>query len=163
MNLHSDPRASRQITPGHVPFQVSFEFFPPKTDVMEERFWDSIGKLAPLQPRFVSVTYGAGGTTRERTLRMVSRIQSETGVNAAAHLTCVGASRDEVDAVVHLSPRLRRSLRTKFAGVADFAICWKSAVVTCEAPAGQPSNRPEVEKQAVLDPAKTTSGSSTVI
>ncbi|KFL27416.1 5,10-methylenetetrahydrofolate reductase [Devosia sp. 17-2-E-8] len=80
--------------------QVSFEFFPPKTDVMEERFWDSIEKLAPLAPRFVSVTYGAGGTTRERTLRMVSQIKKQTGVDAAAHLTCVGASRDEVDAVV---------------------------------------------------------------
>ena len=100
MNQLTDPRMSRQIKPGAAPFQVSFEFFPPKTDVMEERFWDSIGKLAPLHPRFVSVTYGAGGTTRERTLRMVSRIQSETGVNAAAHLTCVGASRDEVDGVV---------------------------------------------------------------
>lgn len=79
---------------------VSFEFFPPKTDAMEERFWDSLSQLAPLQPRFVSVTYGAGGSTRERTLRMVSRITSETGVPAAAHLTCVGASRDDVDAVV---------------------------------------------------------------
>jgi len=100
MTAHSDARMSRQITPGAAPFQVSFEFFPPKTDVMEERFWESIGKLAPLQPRFVSVTYGAGGTTRERTLRMVGRIKSDTGVDAAAHLTCVGASRDEVDAVV---------------------------------------------------------------
>jgi len=80
--------------------KLSFEFFPPKTDVMEERFWDSIGKLAPLAPRFVSVTYGAGGSTRERTLRMVSRIKAETGVDAAAHLTCVGASREDVDAVV---------------------------------------------------------------
>jgi methylenetetrahydrofolate reductase (NADPH) len=67
---------------------------------MEARFWESIGKLAPLKPRFVSVTYGAGGTTRERTLRLVSRIKTETGVDAAAHLTCVGASRAEVDAVV---------------------------------------------------------------
>ncbi|HEY9011404.1 MAG TPA: methylenetetrahydrofolate reductase [NAD(P)H] [Devosia sp.] len=100
MNAHTDPRPSRVIKAGAAPFQVSFEFFPPKTDVMEERFWESIGKLAPLHPRFVSVTYGAGGTTRERTLRMVSRIQAETGVNAAAHLTCVGASRDEVDEVV---------------------------------------------------------------
>ncbi len=100
MNLHSDPRVSRQITPGQVPFQVSFEFFPPKTDAMEERFWDALGKLAPLHPRFVSVTYGAGGTTRERTLRMVSRIQADTGINAAAHLTCVGASRAEVAEVV---------------------------------------------------------------
>lgn len=93
-------RLSRQPDTGRAALAVSFEFFPPKTDVMEARFWESIGKLAPLKPRFVSVTYGAGGSTRERTLRMVSRIASETGVDAAAHLTCVGASRDEVDEVV---------------------------------------------------------------
>ncbi len=80
--------------------QFSFEFFPPKTDEAEDRFWGALHRLAPLQPRFVSVTYGAGGSTRERTLRMVSKITSETGINAAAHLTCVGASRDEVDEVV---------------------------------------------------------------
>ena len=100
MNAIHDHRPSRKAKTERPPFQVSFEFFPPKTDAMEERFWESIAKLAPLQPRFVSVTYGAGGSTRERTLRMVSRIKSETGVDAAAHLTCVGASRDEVDAVV---------------------------------------------------------------
>jgi methylenetetrahydrofolate reductase (NADPH) len=99
MTAH-DHRVSRLVTAKRPPLQLSFEFFPPKTDAMEERFWDSIGKLAPLHPRFVSVTYGAGGTTRERTLRMVSRIKSESGVDAAAHLTCVGASRDDVDAVV---------------------------------------------------------------
>jgi methylenetetrahydrofolate reductase (NADPH) len=101
MNVAYDHRASRAAKTERPPFQVSFEFFPPKTDVMEERFWDSIGKLAPLHPRFVSVTYGAGGTTRERTLRLVSRIKAESGVDAAAHLTCVGASRAEVDAVVN--------------------------------------------------------------
>ena len=100
MNVMYDRRASRQSKTERPPFQVSFEFFPPKTDAMEERFWDSIGKLAPLKPRFVSVTYGAGGSTRERTLRLVSRIKTDTGVDAAAHLTCVGAARDEVDAVV---------------------------------------------------------------
>lgn len=100
MNAIPDHRMSRQIKTERPPFQVSFEFFPPKTDVMEERFWESIRKLAPLHPRFVSVTYGAGGSTRERTLRMVSRIKADTGVDAAAHLTCVGATRDEVDAVV---------------------------------------------------------------
>jgi len=99
MNVPSEARASRQT--GAHPFQVSFEFFPPKTDAMEERFWESVHKLAPLKPRFVSVTYGAGGSTRERTLRMVSQVKAETGVDAAAHLTCVGASRDEVDQVVH--------------------------------------------------------------
>ena len=97
--IPSDSRASRQT--GQHPFQVSFEFFPPKTDVMEERFWESVHKLAPLKPRFVSVTYGAGGSTRERTMRMVSQVKAETGVDAAAHLTCVGATRAEVDQVVH--------------------------------------------------------------
>ena len=100
MNVPSEARVSRQFGDSRPPHQVSFEFFPPKTDAMEERFWESIAKLAPLHPRFVSVTYGAGGSTRERTLRMVSRIKSDTGIDAAAHLTCVGASRDEVDAVV---------------------------------------------------------------
>jgi methylenetetrahydrofolate reductase (NADPH) len=100
MTIDTADRPSRQPAAGRPNFQVSFEFFPPKTDVMEERFWESIGKLAPLHPRFVSVTYGAGGSTRERTLRMVSRIKADTGVDAAAHLTCVGASKSEVDAVV---------------------------------------------------------------
>jgi len=101
MNIHaSEARPSRQLSEIESRLQVSFEFFPPKTDVMEEKFWESIDKLAPLKPRFVSVTYGAGGSTRERTLRMVSQIKARTGVDAAAHLTCVGASRAEVDAVV---------------------------------------------------------------
>lgn len=98
--LDDNLRTSRQTADQRPELQISFEFFPPKTDVMEEKFWDSVHKLAPLKPRFVSVTYGAGGSTRERTLRMVSRIKGETGVDAAAHLTCVGATRDEVDAVV---------------------------------------------------------------
>ncbi len=100
MTIDAADRPSRQPAAERPKFQVSFEFFPPKTDVMEERFWDSIHKLAPLHPRFVSVTYGAGGSTRERTLRMVSSIKADTGVDAAAHLTCVGASKAEVDAVV---------------------------------------------------------------
>jgi len=78
---------------------VSFEFFPPKTEEMERTLWDSISRLAPLAPRFVSVTYGAGGSTRERTHATVARIVRETGLVPAAHLTCVGASRDEVDEV----------------------------------------------------------------
>ena len=98
--LDDNLRASRQTAQHRPHLQISFEFFPPKTDVMEEKFWDTVHKLAPLKPRFVSVTYGAGGSTRERTLRMVSRIKSDTGVDAAAHLTCVGATRGEVDAVV---------------------------------------------------------------
>jgi methylenetetrahydrofolate reductase (NADPH) len=79
--------------------QVSFEFFPPKTETMAETLWSSIQTLAPLRPRFVSVTYGAGGSTRERTHATVERILKETALTPAAHLTCVGASRDEIDAI----------------------------------------------------------------
>ncbi len=80
--------------------RVSFEFFPPKTADMERSLWDSIGRLAPLQPNFVSVTYGAGGSTRERTLATVKRILAETLLTPGAHLTCVAATRAEVDAVI---------------------------------------------------------------
>jgi methylenetetrahydrofolate reductase (NADPH) len=100
MTIDTANRPSRKAAGERPDFLVSFEFFPPKTDAMEERFWESIGRLAPLHPRFVSVTYGAGGSTRERTLRMVKEVKAQTGIDAAAHLTCVGASRDEVDAVV---------------------------------------------------------------
>jgi len=78
---------------------VSFEFFPPKSAAMETQLWESVQTLAPLAPRFVSVTYGAGGSTRERTHGLVERIARETALPAAAHLTCVEASRDEVDEV----------------------------------------------------------------
>ena len=84
----------------HEPVRVSFEFFPPKTDEAEDRLWQSIRRLAPLNPAFVSVTYGAGGSTRERTHRTVQRIIAETSLRPAAHLTCVEASRDEVDEVI---------------------------------------------------------------
>jgi methylenetetrahydrofolate reductase (NADPH) len=79
--------------------EVSFEFFPPKTEKMEQTLWESVKTLEPLQPRFVSVTYGAGGSTRERTHATVERIQRETSLQAAAHLTCVEATRDEVDEI----------------------------------------------------------------
>ena len=75
---------------------VSFEFFPPKTEAMAETLWQAVGMLAPLRPRFVSVTYGAGGSTRERTHATVTRIARETDVPVAAHLTCVDASREEI-------------------------------------------------------------------
>jgi methylenetetrahydrofolate reductase (NADPH) len=78
---------------------VSFEFFPPKTAAMEKTLWQAVTRLAPLGPRFVSVTYGAGGSTRERTHATVARIRRETELEPAAHLTCVGASREEIDAV----------------------------------------------------------------
>jgi methylenetetrahydrofolate reductase (NADPH) len=81
--------------------RVSFEFFPPKTDKMEETLWESVQTLSPLGPRFVSVTYGAGGTTRERTHATVARIARDTTIPAAAHLTCVEATREEIDAVAH--------------------------------------------------------------
>ncbi len=80
--------------------RVSFEFFPPKTEALEAQLWESIRKLAPLNPSFVSVTYGAGGSTRDRTHRTVARIVEETTLKPAAHLTCVGASRDEIDSVL---------------------------------------------------------------
>ncbi len=75
---------------------VSFEFFPPKSEAMAETLWQSVETLAPLGPRFVSVTYGAGGTTRERTHATVARIAQETNIPAAAHLTCVEASKAEI-------------------------------------------------------------------
>lgn len=81
------------------PFKVSFEFFPPKTPESEQTLWRSIKRLESLAPRFVSVTYGAGGSTRERTHNTVRRIVEETALVPAAHLTCVGATREEVDAV----------------------------------------------------------------
>ncbi|SFF73623.1 5,10-methylenetetrahydrofolate reductase (NAD(P)) [Novosphingobium sp. CF614] len=80
--------------PGDI--SVSFEFFPPKTEKMEEQLWDAITQLAPLGPGFVSVTYGAGGSTRERTHATVARLVRETDLVPAAHLTCVGASKEEI-------------------------------------------------------------------
>jgi methylenetetrahydrofolate reductase (NADPH) len=79
---------------------VSFEFFPPKTPAMEETLWRSIERLAPLGPDFVSVTYGAGGSTRERTHATIRRILAETDLKPAAHLTCVGAARAEIDEII---------------------------------------------------------------
>ncbi|WP_299324457.1 methylenetetrahydrofolate reductase [Parasphingopyxis sp.] len=80
--------------------QISFEFFPPKTEKMEATLWDSVKMLEPLGPRFVSVTYGAGGSTRERTHATVRRIVRETPIKAAAHLTCVDASKAEIEEVI---------------------------------------------------------------
>lgn len=81
------------------PLNVSFEFFPPKTPEMEDALWRTVRRLEPLDPSFVSVTYGAGGSTRERTHATVKRLVEETRLKPAAHLTCVAATRDEVDAV----------------------------------------------------------------
>ena len=78
---------------------VSFEFFPPNTAEMEETLWTSILRLAPIEPDFISVTYGAGGSTRDRTHATVRRILDETSLTPAAHLTCVAATREEVDEV----------------------------------------------------------------
>jgi len=100
------PRASRFVQnlgehAGDQPrIRVSFEFFPPKTEEMEKTLWESITRLAPLKPNFVSVTYGAGGSTRERTHATVKRILAETALTPAAHLTCVAATCDEIDAVI---------------------------------------------------------------
>jgi methylenetetrahydrofolate reductase (NADPH) len=79
---------------------ISFEFFPPKTEEMEKSLWETIKRLAPLAPSFVSVTYGAGGSTRERTHSTIARILAETSLTPAAHLTCVGAARGEIDDIV---------------------------------------------------------------
>src|SRR5215217_3885773 len=79
---------------------ISFEFFPPKTEEMERSLWETIKRLAPLTPNFVSVTYGAGGSTRERTHSTIARILAETELLPAAHLTCVGAARGEIDDIV---------------------------------------------------------------
>jgi methylenetetrahydrofolate reductase (NADPH) len=95
------PRASRFVNNGDQRrIRVSFEFFPPKTEEMEKTLWESITRLAPLRPNFVSVTYGAGGSTRERTHATVKRILGETALTPAAHLTCVAATCDEIDSVI---------------------------------------------------------------
>ncbi|HEY0301246.1 MAG TPA: methylenetetrahydrofolate reductase [NAD(P)H] [Rhizomicrobium sp.] len=93
-------RPSRFMPPGHNRIDVSFEFFPPKDEAMEKTLWESIERLAPLAPNFVSVTYGAGGSTRERTHATVRRILQETSLTPAAHLTCVDATREEIDTIV---------------------------------------------------------------
>jgi methylenetetrahydrofolate reductase (NADH) len=93
------PRLSRFMPAGHRRIAVSFEFFPPATAEMERVLWASIERLKPLAPQFVSVTYGAGGSTRERTHATVRRILTETPLTPAAHLTCVAATRTEVDAI----------------------------------------------------------------
>src|SRR5262249_37113256 len=91
-------RASRSLRTPRL--RVSFEFFPARAEEMERTLWDSIERLAPLRPNFVSVTYGAGGSTRERTHATVKRILAETALTPAAHLTCVSATRDEIDEVI---------------------------------------------------------------
>jgi methylenetetrahydrofolate reductase (NADPH) len=80
--------------------RASFEFFPPKNDEMESRMWETIRRLEPLEPAYVSVTFGAGGSTRERSMEAVRRIITDSSLDPAAHLTCVDATRDEVDEVI---------------------------------------------------------------
>lgn len=96
----SQLRPSRFMPAGHNRIDVSFEFFPPKDEAMEKSLWEAVTRLAPLTPQFVSVTYGAGGSTRERTHATVKRILKETALTPAAHLTCVAATRDEIDTIV---------------------------------------------------------------
>jgi len=97
--LSSQEQPKRRIL-GRGDINVSFEFFPPKSDAMEETLWRSIRRLEPLRPKYVSVTYGAGGSTRERTHATVGRILRETTLKPAAHLTCVSATREDVDEVI---------------------------------------------------------------
>ncbi|MAI48799.1 MAG: methylenetetrahydrofolate reductase [NAD(P)H] [Hyphomicrobiaceae bacterium TMED74] len=98
MPEHDQMRTSRLL--GAEEIAVSFEFFPPKTDKMEATLWSAVDRLAPLMPEFVSVTYGAGGSTRERTHATVTKLVKDTQLVPAGHLTCVGASKEEVDDVV---------------------------------------------------------------
>ena len=91
-----DPQLAPPQATGHVPIEVSFEFFPPADAEMEATLWKSVERLAPLAPRFVSVTYGADGSSLERTHNVVTRIQRETSLIGAPHLTCVGSSRGEI-------------------------------------------------------------------
>ncbi len=102
----SDKRQQRSGPPdlpfastGKAGLKVSFEFFPPRNEKMEQALWSAIKRLEPMAPRFVSVTYGAGGSTRDRTHNTVVRIMRETGLAAAAHLTCVAATREQVEDV----------------------------------------------------------------
>lgn len=81
-------------------YTISFEFFPPKTTESEAKLFEAVAQLVPLKPSFVSVTYGAMGTTRDNTLRIVTRIKKESGIEAAAHVTCVGHTRDEIETVL---------------------------------------------------------------
>jgi methylenetetrahydrofolate reductase (NADPH) len=96
--LASTEHKSRFLGRGAI--EVSFEFFPPKTAAMEETLWNSIGRLEPLRPKYVSVTYGAGGSTRERTHATISRILRETTLKPAAHLTCVASTKPEIDEII---------------------------------------------------------------
>jgi methylenetetrahydrofolate reductase (NADPH) len=98
--MQASLRPSRFMPAGHGRIGVSFEFFPPKDEGMEKILWDSIERLKPLAPDFVSVTYGAGGSTRGRTHATVKRILKETPLTPAAHLTCVAATRAEIDEIV---------------------------------------------------------------
>jgi len=98
--MNAYPRLSRFMPAGHRRIAVSFEFFPPKDEQMEQVLWESIERLAPLSPSFVSVTYGAGGSTRERTHATVKRLLAETPLTPAAHLTCVAATKEDIDAIV---------------------------------------------------------------
>jgi methylenetetrahydrofolate reductase (NADPH) len=91
---------TRRSRSGRSAIGVSFEFFPPRTAEMETQLWEAVTRLAPLEPTFVSVTYGAGGSTRERTHATVARIVDETALRPAAHITCVAATKAAVDEVV---------------------------------------------------------------
>ena len=97
--MSPDPAVAEFPARSPQPLKVSFEFFPPKNEAMEKSLWEAVTRLAPLHPSFVSVTYGAGGSTRQRTHDTVVRMKKETDIEPAAHLTCVAATRGEIDDV----------------------------------------------------------------
>ena len=132
--------------------KISFEFFPPKTEKMAETLWQSVERLEPLAPRFVSVTYGAGGTTRERTHSTVTRINSDTSLSAAAHLTCVGATREEVDRVA----REYRTMRTAIHPIRADTITRPTSLRGCAPSAISRSALPPIRKFIPNPPAFPT-------
>ena len=131
----TDPRNAAAGCVGDGDINVSFEFFPPKTEKMEETLWAAIRRLEPLRPRFVSVTYGAGGSTRERTHATVARLVRETALVPAAHLTCVQATKAEVDEVAR---QLQGRRRAPHRGPARRSRRRASAPATARIPAATP-------------------------
>ena len=139
--------------------RVSFEFFPPKTEALETQLWEAIRKLEPLQPSFVSVTYGAGGSTRDRTHRTVSRIVGETTLKPAAHLTCVAAGRDEINMVLdaYWAPASATSWRCAAIRLAAWALRMSRTLKASPTPLNSwkaPGSRHDFEVSVAVHPER---------